>query len=142
MELDARRLCEETLRNSAIGKGCRLLLGQVLEQAVEMCVTDQQLKDDHAWLDATVPLLENECERRVVEDVSRRKELKDVQTLLRCPSMCGGNGQCTEWGCSCFPGFGSYDCSRVSGEWIFGRLVHAIYHLKPNGIIFLFSNYY
>ncbi|XP_057207892.1 von Willebrand factor D and EGF domain-containing protein isoform X1 [Triplophysa rosa] len=116
MESEARRLCEETLRNSAVGTGCRRLLGQVLEQAVEMCVMDQQLKDDQAWLGATVPLLENECERRVVEEVSRRKELEDAQTLLRCPSMCGGNGQCTEWGCSCFPGFGSYDCSRVSDE--------------------------
>ncbi|KAA0702211.1 von Willebrand factor D and EGF domain-containing protein [Triplophysa tibetana] len=116
MESEARRLCEETLRNSSVGTGCRRLLGQVLEQAVEMCVMDQQLKDDQAWLGATKPLLENECERRVVEEVSRRKELKDVQTLLRCPIMCSGNGQCTEWGCSCFPGFGSYDCSRVSDE--------------------------
>lgn len=125
-EPEARRLCEETLRNSAVGTGCRRLLRQVLVQAVEMCVMDQQLKDDRAWLSATVPLLENECERRVIEEVSRRKELKDVQAVLRCPSMCSGNGQCTEWGCSCFPGFASYDCSRVSGEWIRSSHVHAI----------------
>ncbi|XP_065136825.1 von Willebrand factor D and EGF domain-containing protein [Paramisgurnus dabryanus] len=116
MESEARRLCEETLRSSSVGTGCKHLIGEVLKQAVEMCVMDQQLKDDQTWLVATVPLLENECERRVAEEVSRRKEHQGVQDLLRCPSMCSGNGQCTEWGCSCFPGFGTYDCSRVSDE--------------------------
>ncbi|KAJ3597717.1 hypothetical protein NHX12_001234 [Muraenolepis orangiensis] len=27
-----------------------------------------------------------------------------------------GNGQCSDWGCVCFPGFGSYDCSSVSDQ--------------------------
>ncbi len=114
-ESEARRLCEGTLRNSVVGLGCRRVLGEILEQALEMCVLDQQLKDDPTWIGATVPLLENECERRVVEDVGRR-ENQDILASLRCPSLCSGNGQCTEWGCSCFPGFGSYDCSQVSGE--------------------------
>ncbi|KAL0174779.1 hypothetical protein M9458_030747, partial [Cirrhinus mrigala] len=113
-ESEARRLCEGAVRNSTVGMSCGRLLGEILEQALEMCVTDQQLKDDQSWIGATVPLLENECERRVVEDVGRRKENQDVLASLRCPSLCSGNGQCTEWGCSCFPGFGSYDCSQVS----------------------------
>uniref|UniRef100_A0A673NCA8 Si:dkey-30e9.7 n=1 Tax=Sinocyclocheilus rhinocerous TaxID=307959 RepID=A0A673NCA8_9TELE len=115
-ESKARRLCEGTLRNSTVGLGCGHLLGEILEQALEMCVVDQQLKDDQTWIGATMPLLENECERRVVEDVGRRKENQDILASLRCPSLCSGNGQCTEWGCSCFPGFGSYDCSQVSDE--------------------------
>ncbi|XP_067221405.1 von Willebrand factor D and EGF domain-containing protein isoform X2 [Chanodichthys erythropterus] len=115
-ESEVRRLCEGTLRNSTVGLGCGRLLADMLEQALEMCVIDQQLKDDQAWIGATVPLLQNECERRVVEDVGRRKENQDVLASLRCPSLCSGNGQCTEWGCSCFPGFGSYDCSQVSDE--------------------------
>ncbi|XP_051963199.1 von Willebrand factor D and EGF domain-containing protein [Xyrauchen texanus] len=115
-ESEARQLCEGTLWNSTVRLGCRLLLDEVLEQALDMCVMDQQLKDDQAWLGATIPFLENECERRVVEDVSRRKEHQEVLAFLRCPSLCSGNGQCTEWGCSCFPGFGSYDCSQVSDE--------------------------
>uniref|UniRef100_A0A8C2BCP3 von Willebrand factor D and EGF domains n=1 Tax=Cyprinus carpio TaxID=7962 RepID=A0A8C2BCP3_CYPCA len=115
-ESKARQLCEGTLRNSTVGLGCGHLLGEILEQALEMCVLDQQLKDDQTWIAATVPLLENECERRVVEDVGRRRENQEILASLRCPSLCSGNGQCTEWGCSCFPGFGSYDCSQVSDE--------------------------
>ncbi|XP_016131300.1 von Willebrand factor D and EGF domain-containing protein [Sinocyclocheilus grahami] len=115
-ESKAWRLCEGTLRNSTVGLGCGHLLGEILEQALEMCVLDQQLKDDQTWIGATMPLLENECERRVVEDVGRRKENQDILASLRCPSLCSGNGQCTDWGCSCFPGFGSYDCSQVSDE--------------------------
>lgn len=112
-----------------MGLGCGRLLGEMLEQALEMCVIDQQLKDDQAWIGATVPLLENECERRVVEDVGRRKENQDVLASLRCPSLCSGNGQCTEWGCSCFPGFGSYDCSQVSGGCMYIWVVYIIVHV-------------
>ncbi|XP_072547743.1 von Willebrand factor D and EGF domain-containing protein isoform X1 [Salminus brasiliensis] len=115
-ELAARRLCEGALRNSTVGLGCGVLLVGVMEQALEMCVLDQQLKDDQAWLGATVPLLENECERRVLEEVGRSREISSILTFLRCPNLCSGNGQCTERGCTCFPGFGSYDCSQVSDE--------------------------
>lgn len=115
-EADAQRLCGHALYNSAVALGCVGLLDEVMEKALEMCVVDQQLKDERTWLGATVPLLENECERRVVQEEGRREELRDVRTLLRCPNLCSGNGQCTERGCMCFPGFGSYDCSQVSGE--------------------------
>uniref|UniRef100_A0A3B1JDM1 von Willebrand factor D and EGF domains n=1 Tax=Astyanax mexicanus TaxID=7994 RepID=A0A3B1JDM1_ASTMX len=115
-ESDARQLCERALRNSTVGLGCGALLVGVMEQALEMCVLDQQLKDDQAWLGGTVPLLENECERRVVEEMGRREEISSILNFLRCPSLCSGNGQCTERGCMCFPGFGSYDCSQVSDE--------------------------
>uniref|UniRef100_A0A3B4DMT3 von Willebrand factor D and EGF domains n=1 Tax=Pygocentrus nattereri TaxID=42514 RepID=A0A3B4DMT3_PYGNA len=112
----ARQLCRGALRNSTAGLGCGDLLVGVMEHALEMCVLDLQLKDDQAWLIGTVPLLENECERRLVEEVGRREELRSILTFLRCPNLCSGNGQCTERGCTCFPGFGSYDCSHVSDE--------------------------
>lgn len=135
-ESEVRRLCEGTLRNSTVGMGCGHLLGEMLEQALEMCVIDQQLKDDQAWIGATVPLLQNECERRVVEDVGRRKENQDVLASLRCPSLCSGNGQCTEWGCSCFPGFGSYDCSQVSGGCMYIWVVYIIVHMSCTEICY------
>ncbi|TRY94151.1 hypothetical protein DNTS_026143 [Danionella cerebrum] len=117
-ENEARRTCEGALRNSTVGSGCGHLLADIMEQALEMCVIDLQLKDDQTWLGATIALLENECERRLVDEVERRKENQNALTALRCPSLCSGNGQCTEWGCSCFPGFGSYDCSQASGKCI------------------------
>ncbi|XP_017346605.2 von Willebrand factor D and EGF domain-containing protein [Ictalurus punctatus] len=115
-EADAQRLCGDALRNSTVALGCVGLLDEVMEKALEMCVVDQQLKDERAWLGATVPLLENECERRVVQEEGRREELRDILTFLRCPNLCSGNGQCTKRGCMCFPGFGSYDCSQVSDQ--------------------------
>lgn len=87
-----------------------------MEQTIEMCVADQQLKDDRTWLGATIPLLENECERRAVDERGRKEKLFNVLAFLRCPNFCNGNGECTDRGCTCFPGFGSYDCSQVSGE--------------------------
>lgn len=115
-EADAQRLCNDALRNSTVALGCVGLLDEVMEKALEMCVVDQQLKDERDWLGATLPLLENECERRVVQEQGRSEELRDAVTFLRCPNLCSGNGQCTERGCMCFPGFGSSDCSQVSGE--------------------------
>lgn len=81
-----------------------------------MCVSDLQLKDETSWLNATLPLLENECERRLIEKRRREQEHQDVVALLKCPNLCNWNGQCSEWGCVCFPGFGSYDCSSLSGK--------------------------
>lgn len=97
--------------------GCGRLLGRaIVSQAVAMCVSDLQLKDDQTWVGATLPLLENECERRLVEERGREEEHQDMLSFLKCPNLCNGNGQCSEWGCVCFPGFGSYDCSVISGK--------------------------
>ncbi|XP_076832293.1 von Willebrand factor D and EGF domain-containing protein [Brachyhypopomus gauderio] len=115
-ETSARHLCEGTIRNSTVVLACGHLLGAALEQALDMCVADQQLKDEAAWLGATLPLLENECERKAVEEVRSTRDVRDALAFLRCPSLCSGNGQCTEHGCMCFPGFGSHDCSRTSDQ--------------------------
>lgn len=109
--------CQLAVENSSTAVGCRLLLEDtLLSRVVAMCITDLQLKDDNSWLRATLPLLENECERRLMEEERRREEYRDAATILRCPNLCNGNGQCSEWGCVCFPGFGSYDCSVLSGK--------------------------
>uniref|UniRef100_A0A672FVR7 Si:dkey-30e9.7 n=1 Tax=Salarias fasciatus TaxID=181472 RepID=A0A672FVR7_SALFA len=116
-ERQARAQCRHTVANSSIAAGCGRLLGAPLVgRAVAMCVADLQLKDEQSWLNATLPLLENECERRQVEESGRSEELRDVLAALRCPGLCSGNGQCSEWGCVCFPGFGSYDCSALSDQ--------------------------
>lgn len=119
-EEQARIQCQQAVVNSSIALGCRRLLEELtLSRTVTMCVNDLQLKDEQLWLNATLPLLENECERRVVEERRREEEYQDVLAVLRCPSLCNGNGQCSEWGCVCFPGFGSYDCSVLSGNILY-----------------------
>ena len=116
-EHQARAQCLQAVAHSGIAIGCgRLLEESLVGRAVAMCVTDLQLKDEQSWLNATLPLLENECERRLVEERRREDELQDVLAVLKCPNLCNGNGQCSEWGCVCFPGFGSYDCSVMSGN--------------------------
>uniref|UniRef100_A0A3B4Y8C8 von Willebrand factor D and EGF domains n=1 Tax=Seriola lalandi dorsalis TaxID=1841481 RepID=A0A3B4Y8C8_SERLL len=116
-EQQARDQCQQTVAHSGIAIGCgRLLEESLVSHAVTMCVTDLQLKDETSWLNATLPLLENECERRLVEERRREEEHQDVLAVLKCPNLCNGNGQCSEWGCVCFPGFGSYDCSVLSDQ--------------------------
>nr|XP_020471247.1 von Willebrand factor D and EGF domain-containing protein isoform X2 [Monopterus albus] len=116
-EQQARTQCQQTVANSNTALGCRRLLEEsVVNLTVTMCVTDLQLKDELSWLNATLPLLENECERRVVEERRRGEVYQDVLAALKCPNLCNGNGQCSEWGCVCFPGFGSYDCSDLSDQ--------------------------
>uniref|UniRef100_A0A3Q2U923 von Willebrand factor D and EGF domains n=1 Tax=Fundulus heteroclitus TaxID=8078 RepID=A0A3Q2U923_FUNHE len=113
----AQAQCEQTVENSSIVLGCRLLLERsIIARAVAMCVADLQLKDEPSWLNATLPLLENECERRLEEERRRWEKHRDAVSFLRCPNLCNGNGQCSEWGCVCFPGFGSYDCSELTDQ--------------------------
>ncbi|XP_051813003.1 von Willebrand factor D and EGF domain-containing protein [Acanthochromis polyacanthus] len=113
----AQAQCQKAVANSSIALGCRHLLGQtIVSRAVDMCVTDLQLKDELSWLNAALPLLENECERRLVEERKREEDYQDVLSILKCPNLCNGNGQCSDWGCVCFPGFGSYDCSVLSDQ--------------------------
>ncbi|XP_061531465.1 von Willebrand factor D and EGF domain-containing protein [Phycodurus eques] len=117
-EREARAECRGAVANSSLAQSCGGLLGtDVVGGAVEMCVGDLRLKDERSWLDAALPLLENECERRLVEEGQRgtpHQNHLDAVAVLKCPNLCNGNGQCLEWGCVCFPGFGSYDCSVLS----------------------------
>ncbi|XP_042345721.1 von Willebrand factor D and EGF domain-containing protein [Plectropomus leopardus] len=116
-EQQARTQCQQTVAGSSVAIGCRRLLEEsVINHTEAMCVTDMQLKDEQSWLNATLPLLENECERRLMEEKRREREYQDVVAVLKCPNLCSGNGQCSEWGCVCFPGFGSYDCSALSDQ--------------------------
>uniref|UniRef100_A0A3Q3VQH7 Uncharacterized protein n=1 Tax=Mola mola TaxID=94237 RepID=A0A3Q3VQH7_MOLML len=118
-EQQARTQCQQAVANSSIALGCsRLLEESIVNHAVAMCVTDLQLKDEPSWMNATLPLLENECERRLIEERRREEEYQDVLAVLKCPNLCNWNGQCSEWGCVCFPGFGSYDCSMLSEDQI------------------------
>ncbi|XP_074539724.1 von Willebrand factor D and EGF domain-containing protein [Halichoeres trimaculatus] len=113
----ARAHCQQAVANSSIATGCRRLLQDtMISRAVGMCVSDLQLKDELSWLNATLPLLENECERRLLEERRREGEFQDVLSVLKCPNLCNWNGQCSEWGCVCFPGFGSYDCSVLADQ--------------------------
>ncbi|XP_034524368.1 von Willebrand factor D and EGF domain-containing protein isoform X6 [Ailuropoda melanoleuca] len=115
-EFGTLALCQQTLANSSIGRYCLAFLGKSLDSAVDMCVKDVLLKDDLSWAEAGVALLENECEKRILEEGKYNtegygKSIEDILSVLKCPSLCSGNGQCMEWGCACSPGFSSYDCS-------------------------------
>uniref|UniRef100_A0A8D0ELV0 von Willebrand factor D and EGF domain-containing protein n=1 Tax=Strix occidentalis caurina TaxID=311401 RepID=A0A8D0ELV0_STROC len=120
-ESSALLLCQQAIANSSIGRSCDGLLGQRIEDAINMCVKDLLLKDDLSWAEASLALLENECEKRVLEEINyNRQELEgsveSLLTVLKCPSLCSGNGECTEWGCACFQGYSSYDCSILSDQ--------------------------
>ncbi|XP_056299805.1 von Willebrand factor D and EGF domain-containing protein isoform X2 [Pseudoliparis swirei] len=116
-ERQAEARCRRAVARSGTALGCGRLLGEsTVGGAAAMCVADLQLKDEPAWLSAAVPLLENECERRLTEERRSHEEDQDVLAVLKCPGLCNGNGQCSQWGCVCFPGFGSYDCSVLSDQ--------------------------
>ncbi|KAL6109603.1 vwde [Pungitius sinensis] len=116
-ERRAAAQCRRAVAGSGVASGCRRLLDRtIVSRAEAMCVADLRLKDEQSWLSAAVPLLENECERRLTEESGAGKEDREVLAVLRCPDLCSGNGQCSEWGCVCFPGFGSYDCSVHSDQ--------------------------
>ncbi|NXG21937.1 VWDE protein, partial [Grallaria varia] len=115
----AQELCHQILTNSTIGLVCKDLLGEQLDEAIDICLLDLQLKDDVAWVRALIALLENVCERRVLgkrngafrvgNQPSDARE--EMLAALRCPALCNHNGHCTEQGCQCFQGHSSYDRS-------------------------------
>uniref|UniRef100_UPI00398EB608 von Willebrand factor D and EGF domain-containing protein n=1 Tax=Pristiophorus japonicus TaxID=55135 RepID=UPI00398EB608 len=118
-EAKAFDLCQQTVANSSMGRTCGELLGRRLMDVIDICILDLQLKDDLSWANGGLSLLENECERKLLQDGiyhgSNNGDLssvpQDILSALRCPSSCNDNGECTERGCACFSGFSSYDCS-------------------------------
>ncbi|XP_072365228.1 von Willebrand factor D and EGF domain-containing protein isoform X3 [Scyliorhinus torazame] len=112
-------LCQQTVANSSISRACGELLGRRLMDVIDICILDLQLKDDVSWASGGLSLLENECERKLLEvgihHESGNGHLsgvpQEILSALRCPNSCSTNGECTEWGCTCFSGFSSSDCS-------------------------------
>ncbi|XP_063017419.1 von Willebrand factor D and EGF domain-containing protein-like [Melospiza melodia melodia] len=109
----AREICHQILANSTIGLACKGLLAKHLDETINICLLDLQLKDDAAWARPLVALLENECERRVLG--SRKGEFpvgnqpsaawEEILAALQCP--------CTELACHCPAGRSSHHCSSA-----------------------------
>ncbi|XP_010712398.1 von Willebrand factor D and EGF domain-containing protein-like [Meleagris gallopavo] len=120
----AQEICHGILANSTIGLVCKALLGKLIDEAINICMLDLQLKDDVAWVRALIALLENECERRVLRNRGEVFHVgsqstatqEEILTILRCPAFCNGNGQCTDLGCQCFEDHSSYDCSTAKKQ--------------------------
>ncbi|KAJ7322361.1 hypothetical protein JRQ81_018648 [Phrynocephalus forsythii] len=118
---DALAFCQEAIANSSLARMCKALLGRRIEDTVIICVKDLQLKDDISWAKTSLALLENECERRVWEEgdahtQGREGLMEELLLTLKCPNLCSRRGRCVEWGCACFQGFTSYDCSVSSDQ--------------------------
>ncbi|XP_036615286.1 von Willebrand factor D and EGF domain-containing protein [Trichosurus vulpecula] len=121
MEAHVLEACHRILTNSSIGRYCAEFLGERTDSVVKMCVKDVLLKDDLSWAEAGLALLENECEKRILEEAKYNTEdygqsIEEILLVLKCPNLCTGQGQCMEWGCACFQGFSSFDCSVSSDQ--------------------------
>uniref|UniRef100_A0A8C5I8C2 VWDE protein n=1 Tax=Junco hyemalis TaxID=40217 RepID=A0A8C5I8C2_JUNHY len=111
--IKAREICHQILAKSTIGLACKGLLAKHLDEAIDICLMDLQLKDDIAWARPLIALLENECERRVLG--SRKGEFpvgnqpsaawEEILAALQCP--------CTELGCPCPADHSSHHCSSA-----------------------------
>ncbi|XP_069815448.1 von Willebrand factor D and EGF domain-containing protein isoform X1 [Dendropsophus ebraccatus] len=117
----ASAVCQQAVFNSSIGKLCAGFLEKRVMDVIDMCITDILLKDDLGWTEAGLSLLENECERRLLDfkyDRARNVQLpvEKIVQELKCPNLCSSNGQCMDWGCACFHGYSSYDCSVFSDQ--------------------------
>ncbi|KAL4635598.1 von Willebrand factor D and EGF domain-containing protein-like [Arapaima gigas] len=119
----ALEMCRLALVRSTVGVACREMLEHQLDEAVKLCLLDLQLKDDASWASSLALFLENECERKLLENRPRlalnprgaARGPGGVLSTLRCPSFCSGRGQCTDTGCRCVPGYTHHDCSVAVG---------------------------
>ncbi|XP_033115335.1 von Willebrand factor D and EGF domain-containing protein-like isoform X2 [Anneissia japonica] len=119
----AAHICEKKLgqSNSNLASLCSETLGteMYIEDAIAICVADLQLTDDFRWDSYAYTLIENECERALLEnqtlwtqnDDTSRNHISSLQKSLNCPYNCSGNGKCTSLGCDCDDGFSTIDCS-------------------------------
>ena len=114
--------CEHTLATSSIGRHCLGFLGKRLDSVIDMRLRSSPKRWSKLGRSSCSPLRKWMWREDFEEGKYNREEygksIKDILLSLKCPNLCSGHGQCMEWGCACYPGFSSYDCSDSQGKSI------------------------
>ncbi|XP_064597910.1 von Willebrand factor D and EGF domain-containing protein-like [Liolophura sinensis] len=124
-ENEAYSLCSDVILDSAVASFCGSALREKINDAIDICVKDIQIKDDTVMIPNAVTLAENMCELSVIERsvsfaagstiVAWPGGLRD---LFNCPQACNGQGTCTPDGCVCDSGFWGADCGQKAVEFL------------------------
>lgn len=122
-ENEAYSLCSDVILDSAVASFCGSAVREKINDAIDICVKDIQIKDDTVMIPNAVTLAENMCELSVIERsvsfaggatiVAWPGGLRD---LFNCPQSCNGQGTCTPDGCVCDSGFWGADCGQKAGK--------------------------
>ncbi|XP_035664410.1 von Willebrand factor D and EGF domain-containing protein-like [Branchiostoma floridae] len=133
---EVRKICISNLLNATVGEVCGDVLGNKVNNIIEICIKDVLLTDDTSWARDALPLLEAQCEEAALRDVSLWEKdeqgvlvpNRKITRFLNCPNSCSGHGACTDDGCLCDAGFTSYDCSVSQNE------APQVFGLEQNGL--------
>lgn len=130
----AERLCHDSLYETSIAKGCIRagVMSGIGDDAVRVCVEDIKLMDSTEWVDESIAVLLDDCERNALKSPDlwqpvmigdqgispvvrgRMNSQMEPQPFLQdflCPKNCSNRGQCKGGICQCSDGYTAFDCS-------------------------------
>jgi len=116
-EAQATKVCEDTIKNSPLGKECARILGDKFDfkNFITSCVEDIRIMDDTRYAQGYHSNMAQQCK----DDISKMTEdTKEEPKQGFCPNDCSGHGTCTKSKCTCDSGYIGEDCSRKADEKI------------------------